>query len=48
MVGVEVATRFPEPLIEVSMSVPSPEKVMVEDVAISPAILRLPDMSAFP
>ena len=46
-VGVEVATRFPELLMEVSMSVPSPESVM-ELVAVRPATLKLPETMASP
>ena len=46
--GVEVDTRFPELLRERSMSVPNPEKVMVEEVAISPAVERVEENSPEP
>ena len=47
-VGVEVATRFPLLLMDASIFVPRPEKVMVEEVAMIPATERLPEMRASP
>lgn len=42
-VGVDVATRLPKLLMDASILVPSPEKVIVEEVAVmSPPIKVLP------
>ena len=46
-VGVEVETRLPEALVEVSMLVPSPERVTVP-VAVKLANERLPENRALP
>ena len=46
--GVEVETRFPELLIEARRLVPNPEKVIVEEVAMRPAVERVPEIRVFP
>ena len=43
-----MATRFPLALIEASMLVPRPEKVMLVLVAMRPPVERVPETSALP